>query len=148
MNVYQKTRLFLLSLMMGIPTISTSTIAGINYFLHHDSTKVIETEVGKVTIKSKMDGIAAYTTTKFLNGKPFFVERYNPEKGSYRFIDKDLDGLVDEIYEEPGFCSWKKGVSYVREFDFEQNPEIFWKADREFKVQVKLFGYDYSDTIR
>ena len=139
MKAYWKDRLFVAGLASSLLSASIVGVTGVNYVRHHDIERTEIVEGYELKTRSRMDGIASYTTIKLVDGKPIYLERHDPYQGCSKYIDLDLDGEIDVVYRDEGFFSWNKGRVYKRDKKLEGNEDIFRKAEEELRKETKRF---------
>lgn len=119
---------------MGVQT-------GCNFYSHHN---VNYEEYGQ-RVYQKADGITAYDYTSLVINEDGSVEIDRYSLRNYRFYtDKDGDGKVDRVFQ--GDNLFGRG-SYSRVFrrdkHLEQYPEVFERADQDFRQQMKRFRLSF-----
>jgi hypothetical protein len=125
-----------LTFRVGIPIVmGISTLTVINLYFHHN----VKYQTDEKTVLQKMDGIVDWTQVTIDKDGPVHVNRRHLL--NWRdYTDKDNDGEVDRIYlgDNP-FVRGSHSKSYYREEDLAKYPQVFQRADEDFRKQIKRF---------
>ncbi len=125
-----------LTLSIGVPiAVGLGIVTGINFYLHHN---VNYEEDGK-RIFQKADGIFDYTELEINEDDSIDISRYS--FGNTRFYtDEDGDEKVDRIFKASHpFVRGSHSRAFYRDKHLEQYPQIFERADQDFREQMKRF---------
>lgn len=108
---------------------------GSNFYFHHN---VNYEEDGK-RVFQKADGIFAHTELEINEDGSVEMNRYS--FGNNRFYtDKDGDGKVDRVFQGSNlFARGSHSRAFYRDEHLEQYPQVFERADQDFRQQMKRF---------
>ena len=125
-----------LALSIGVPVVvSVGALTGINFYAHHN----INYEVDGKRVFQKADGIFAHTELEINEDGSVEMDRYS--FGNTRFYtDKEGDGKVDRVFQGSNpFARGSHSRAFHRDKHLEQYPQVFERADQDFRQQMKRF---------
>ena len=136
MNIFNKVKTLVGPIVIPIAIVLGMGTGG-NFYFHHN---VNYEEDGKKVFQ-KVDGIFDYTELNINEGGSVDVIRHSLV--NYRsYTDKDGDEIVDRVFHGSNLFvrgSGSHSRMFLRDEHLEQYPQVFEKADQDFREQMKRF---------
>lgn len=132
MDLGKKLALYFGSIAVG----SMGGLGAINLYAHHN----VVSEYKDFTVFEKADGILGFTMAIVRKNEIKIKRLHALDYKSWE--DTNLDGKVDSVYIPKSISprGQPEDRIYIRDKDIKRHPEVFEKADIEFREQMQRFG--------